>query len=187
MRQARADEHCCIEHRSLPTTMPETGSPAETRLPRAGAPAETHAWPAETYASHALARWAWRSHEFLVALLLVELSARGGGAGVAPSLAPVAVYGAVDNAARLLLSPWAGQFVDASPRLRGAALMLLLQSASILVSALAAAAALYASPSAPAPPLLLALVVGGGAFAASARQAPPSPWNESGRRPWRRR
>jgi len=97
------------------------------------------AWPAETYASHALARWAWRTHEFLVALLLVEVCSG--------SLRAVAVYGAVDNAARLFLAPAAGAYVDAAPRLRGAATMLLLQNASILTSASAAAAALSAGSS----------------------------------------
>lgn len=124
---------------------------------RLGAMAPDH-WPIETYAAHALARWAWRSHEFLVALLLVEL--------VPGSLRSVAIYGVCDNAARLFLTPAAGAFVDRAERLKGTALMLLLQNASILASACAAAVALASSSTSSQSPSwpLLTLVVAGGAL-----------------------
>jgi iron-regulated transporter 1 len=55
-------------------------------------------------AAHFLARWAWRSWEFSVALLLVHL--------YPGSLRLVAVYGLLDDLCSLALGPLAGQLVD---------------------------------------------------------------------------
>jgi iron-regulated transporter 1 len=59
---------------------------------------------AAVLAAHFLARWAWRSWEFSVALLLVHL--------YPGSLRLVAVYGLLDDLCSLALGPLAGQFVD---------------------------------------------------------------------------
>jgi iron-regulated transporter 1 len=114
-------------------------------------------WPPETYASHALARWAWRQHEFLVALLLVEINGS--------SFRAVAVYGACDNVARLVFTPAAGAWLDRCPsRVSGVATMLLLQNASIMTSAVAAALALGRSTSSAPSLLAAAVIVAGGSL-----------------------
>lgn len=54
--------------------------------------------------SYALAAWAWRSWEFIVALVLIELYPN--------SLLMVSAYGLLDNFARVLLGPAVGSYVD---------------------------------------------------------------------------
>ncbi|PNH07594.1 Solute carrier family 40 member 1 [Tetrabaena socialis] len=85
--------------------------------------------------SYALAAWAWRSWEFLVALVLIELYPN--------SLLMVAAYGLLDNLARVVLGPAVGSFVDRHERLPGSRAMLRLQNACIGTSAAAALALLW--------------------------------------------
>jgi hypothetical protein len=54
--------------------------------------------------SHFLARWAWRTWEFAVALLLIKLHPA--------SLLLVSVYGLLDNFSRLAFGSLTGQYVD---------------------------------------------------------------------------
>ncbi len=54
--------------------------------------------------SYALAAWAWRSWEFIVALALIEL--------YPDSLLMVSAYGLLDNLARVLLGPAVGGYID---------------------------------------------------------------------------
>lgn len=54
--------------------------------------------------SHALARWAWRSWEFAVALILMRLHPS--------SLLLVSLYGLLDNLARVVLGSFVGGYVD---------------------------------------------------------------------------
>ncbi|KAI8465599.1 MAG: hypothetical protein J3K34DRAFT_84448 [Monoraphidium minutum] len=87
------------------------------------------------FASHALARWAWRTWEFAVALILVDLHPG--------SLGLISAYGLVDNLVRVVGGAPIGAFVDRTERLAGATAMYMLQNACILVSAVAAAALLW--------------------------------------------
>lgn len=56
------------------------------------------------YVSHFLARWAWRTWEFAVALILMELHPT--------SLLLVSLYGLMDNLVRVLLGSTVGCYVD---------------------------------------------------------------------------
>ncbi|GLC41594.1 hypothetical protein PLESTB_000698500 [Pleodorina starrii] len=86
-------------------------------------------------ASYALAAWAWRSWEFIVALVLIELYPE--------SLLMVSAYGLLDNLARVLLGPVVGNYVDRHERLPGAQAMLRLQNLCIGGSAAAALVLLW--------------------------------------------
>ncbi|GIL55048.1 hypothetical protein Vafri_10701 [Volvox africanus] len=85
--------------------------------------------------SYALAAWAWRSWEFIVALILIEL--------YPDSLLMVSAYGILDNLARVLLGPAVGSYLDRHERLPGAYAMLRLQNLCIGGSALAALVLLW--------------------------------------------
>ena len=124
-------------------------------------------------AAHALARWAWRTWEFAVALILIRLSPT-------TSLLSVSAYGLADNVARVAFGGAAGAYVDREERLRGACACVLLQNACILASALAAGALLLAggggdSGGAPAGPDSAAAAAGASAGAAAAPAAGPHP------------
>eukprot|EP00882_Tetradesmus_deserticola_P024070 GHRQ01026291.1.p1 GENE.GHRQ01026291.1~~GHRQ01026291.1.p1 ORF type:complete len:177 (+),score=49.58 GHRQ01026291.1:161-691(+) len=56
------------------------------------------------YAAHALARWAWRTWEFAVALILMRLQPS--------SLLLVSVYGFLDILVRLALGAYVGSYID---------------------------------------------------------------------------
>ncbi|GLI67363.1 hypothetical protein VaNZ11_011542 [Volvox africanus] len=85
--------------------------------------------------SYALAAWAWRSWEFIVALILIEL--------YPDSLLMVSAYGILDNLARVLLGPAVGSYLDRHERLPGAYAMLRLQNLCIGGSAVAALVLLW--------------------------------------------
>ena len=123
-------------------------------------------------AAHALARWAWRTWEFAVALILIRLSPA--------SLALVSAYGLADNVARVAFGAAAGAYVDREERLRGACACVLLQNACILASALAAGALLLAGGGSsgggapPGPDSAAAAAAAAGAAAAAAAGPHPA-------------
>mmetsp|Transcript_26528 Transcript_26528/g.71752 ORF Transcript_26528/g.71752 Transcript_26528/m.71752 type:complete len:502 (+) Transcript_26528:201-1706(+) len=84
--------------------------------------------------SYALAAWAWRSWEFAVALLLIQLSSS--------SLRLVSAYGLVDNFVRVAFGGSVGGYVGRRCIASGTRNFLLLQNACIAVSAACAAALL---------------------------------------------
>ncbi|GBF99021.1 hypothetical protein Rsub_11825 [Raphidocelis subcapitata] len=87
------------------------------------------------YASHALARWAWRTWEFAVVLILLHLHPG--------SLLLVSGYGLMDNLVRVVAGAAVGRYIDRTERLPGATAMYLLQNGCILTSAAAAAALIW--------------------------------------------
>lgn len=83
-----------MDHQRLPADS-ESETPSDT-IPKA----------ARFYlcSSYAFAAWAWRSWEFLVALVLIELYPN--------SLLMVSAYGLLDNLTRVVLGPTVGGYVD---------------------------------------------------------------------------
>ncbi|KAF5829728.1 Ferroporti-1 [Dunaliella salina] len=84
--------------------------------------------------AYAMAAWAWRSWEFAVALLLIQLSSS--------SLRLVSVYGLADNFVRVAFGGSVGGYVGRRCIASGTRNFLLLQNACIAVSAACAAALL---------------------------------------------
>ncbi len=85
--------------------MPERSAPAGAEaLPGADGPGVPAKAKAYLCCSYAMAAWAWRSWEFVVALVLIELYPN--------SLLMVSAYGLLDNVARVVLGPVVGGFVD---------------------------------------------------------------------------
>ena len=82
--------------------------------------------------SHFLTAWGWRTWEFSIALLLMAVSP--------DSMALVALYGLLDDLARVVSGPWVGAYLDRSPsRLRAASAMISAQHGLVLISATACA------------------------------------------------
>jgi hypothetical protein len=96
-----------------------------------GAIYDTRAASRALYTTAFLGQWGWRTWEFAVALILIEL--------YPDTLLLVALYGLLDALVKLVTGSAIGSYIDRTERWPAATLMYLLQNGCIAASAVTAA------------------------------------------------
>jgi len=82
------------------------------------------------YGSHFLSAWAQRSWEFLVGVIMVQISS---------DLVLVSLFGCADSVSIVLLAGYIGRYIDTTERYEAARIMYLVQNVGMLVSGLGCA------------------------------------------------